>query len=75
MCSWQDPARSLVKAGQTIRAHGLELARAFKTGRQALLAVLELIAQCLRVGCRVNKRKKRPSAFQLWLDPQPQSLA
>lgn len=75
VCGWQDPARSLVKAGQTIRAHGLELASAFKTGRQALLAVLELIAQCLRVGCRVNKRKKRPSAFQLWLDPQQQSLA
>ena len=72
---WQDPARSLVKAGQVIRAHALELATAFRKGRPALCQVLELIARCLVVGCRVNKRKKKPSAFQLWLDPTLQSLA
>lgn len=71
---WQDPARSLVKAGQVVRAHALELARAFLKGAAALRDVLGTIARGLRVGCRVNKRKKKPSAFQLWLDPTLQSL-
>jgi hypothetical protein len=72
---WQDPARSLVKAGQVVRAHAVELASAFRKGAAALSEVLGTIARCLHVGCRVNKRKKNPSAFQLWLDPNLQSLA
>ncbi len=64
---WRDPARSLVKAGQVIRSHALELASAFPRG--AVREALAIIAQCLTVGCRVNKRKKQPSAFQLWLAP------
>ncbi|MCL5951375.1 MAG: IS4 family transposase [Chloroflexi bacterium] len=72
---WRDPARSLVKAGQVIRSQALELASAFTQGAAALRQVLEIIARGLTVGCRVNKRKNKLSAFQLWLDPQCQSLA
>ena len=72
---WRDPARSLVKAGQVIRSHALELASAFTQGAAALRQALEIIARGLTVGCRVNKRKNKLSAFQLWLDPQCQSLA
>lgn len=67
---WGDPARSLVKMGQTIRTRALQLASAFAEGPAAIAKVIELIGHCLTMGCRVNKRKKKPSAFQLWLDPQ-----
>jgi hypothetical protein len=66
---WQDPARSLVKLGQTIRARALSLASAFAEGPEATQKALELIRGCVAIGGRVNKRQKKPSAFQLWLDP------
>lgn len=67
---WLRPDRSLVKAGQTIRAHALHLASAFAQGSQALCRALRIVQRCIASGCRVNRRKTHPSAFQLWLEPK-----
>jgi hypothetical protein len=65
---WERPARSLVRAAQTVREHAVCLLRAL--GRPARLREeVAAIARCLGVGCRVATRKRRPSAFQLWHDP------
>jgi hypothetical protein len=73
--AWTRPDRSLVKAAQTVRAHALHLATAFAKNSKALDEALTTIQRCIRTGCRVNRRKKNPSAFQLWLEPQLQALA
>lgn len=65
---WQHPARSLTRAAQTVREHAVCLVRAL--GRpERLVEELQAIAACLGIGCRIAKRKHRPSAFQLWDDP------
>ena len=65
---WQRPDRSLVRAAQTIRAHALCLLRALGHPRR-LREELAALAACMGTGCRIARRKTRPSAFQLWLDP------
>lgn len=46
----------------------MALACAFASGRiSRLREVLETIQRCLSVGCRINKRKKDPSTYQLLL--------
>ncbi|MGH2616231.1 MAG: IS4 family transposase, partial [Thermomicrobiales bacterium] len=65
---WEHPARSLVRAAQTVREHAVCLLRAL--GQPArLVEELAALARCLRIGCRIATRKTHPSAFQLWLDP------
>ena len=65
---WDRPDRSLVRAAQTVREHAVCLLRTL--GHPARLAEeLAAVAACIGAGCRVAKRKTRPSAFQLWLDP------
>jgi hypothetical protein len=65
---WARPERSLVRAAQTVREHAVCLLRAL--GQPArLVEELAVIVACLHAGCRIAKRKTRPSAFQLWLDP------
>lgn len=66
---WANPRRSLVKAAQTIRHHALHLASRFVEGTDGLVGALRVVQGCLQVGCRIDKRKQQPSAFQLWLDP------
>lgn len=73
--AWDHPDRSWVKAAQTIRQHAWHLAARFPQGTAALLEALSVLQHCLSVGCRVNKRRKHPSAFQLWQDPSLQTLA
>jgi len=65
---WSYPDRSLFKAVKTIQRHAMALACAFASGCIfRLREVLETIQRCLSVGCRINKRKKDPSTYQLLL--------
>ena len=72
--AWNHPDRSWVKAAQTIRQHAWHLAARMAQGRAAFSEALGVLQQCLTLGCRVNKRRKHPSAFQLCLDPSLQTL-
>lgn len=72
--AWEHPDRSWVKAAQTIRQQAWHLAARFPQGTAALIEALGVVQRCLSVGCRVNKRRKHPSAFQLWQDPSLQTL-
>jgi hypothetical protein len=60
---WQIPDRSMVKASQAIRSQIVLLAKALG-GKLDLHWVLCEMTQGLS-GCRMTKRKKRPSSFQL----------
>jgi hypothetical protein len=65
---WQYPDRSLFKAAKTIQDHAMNLAWAFASGcLERLHEALEIIQRCLSVGCRINKRKKKPHTYQLLL--------
>jgi hypothetical protein len=65
---WEYPDRSLFKAVKTIQRHAMNLACAFASGYvDRLYEALEIIRQCLSVGCRINKRKKKPHTYQLLL--------
>jgi hypothetical protein len=61
---WTHPDRSLVKASRTVRSRAVELAAALP---QPYLVhkTLTLIELCLRHGCRVNRRRRKPSTHQL----------
>jgi len=65
---WEYANRSLFKAVKTIQKHAMNLACAFASGRiSRLREALETIQRCLSVGCRINKKKKDPSTYQLLL--------
>jgi len=65
---WEYPDRSLFKATKTIQKHAMNLACAFASGYvDRLYEALEIIRQCLSVGCRINKRRKKPHTYQLLL--------
>jgi len=72
---WAYPDRSAWKAAQTLRKHALHLASAFATGLSALGAALAIVQRTLAAGCRLNKRKKVPSTFQLLLAVTEEKLA
>lgn len=65
---WDRPDRSLVQAAQTIRTHAICLLRTIDRPAR-LRDEVGAIVTCLHHGCRVAKRRRRPSAYQLWLDP------
>jgi hypothetical protein len=64
---WAYPDRGLPKAAQTIRSHALVLAAAVAGTATDLHAQVTRIACCVGAGCRSNRRKKRPSTYQLLL--------
>jgi hypothetical protein len=65
---WEYPNRSLSKAVKTIQKHAMALACAFASGYiSRLREALEAVQRCLSIGCRINKRKKDPSTYQLLL--------
>jgi hypothetical protein len=72
---WRSPDRSAWKAAQTLRKHALHLASAFVAGLAALRAALKVVQRTLAAGCRLNKRKKHPSTFQLLLALTEDNLA
>lgn len=61
---WQDPYRSLVKAAHVVRKEANRIMVALYEG-QDLEPVLRSILRCMRSGCRIDRRKKRPSTAQL----------
>lgn len=63
---WDDPARSWVKAAQTIRTFWLALALAFGHADR-LIAVITALRQCIQAGCRKNRRGKKPATYQRFL--------
>ena len=65
---WGDPQRSLPKAAQTIRKQAWGLARGVQCAGR-LAETLEEIRVCLAAGCRKNRRKAHPNAFQLIQNP------
>ena len=69
---WSYPDRSLMKGSQTVRNYATMMATAV-AGVIQLEVVLEQIARCLASGCRINRRKGRPSTYQLLmaLDSNP----
>lgn len=72
---WSYPDRSAWKAAQTLRKHALQLATAFVQGVTALSHALTVVQRTLGAGCRLNKRKKVPSTFQLLLAVTEDNLA
>jgi hypothetical protein len=56
---WDEPARSWVKAAQTIRTHWIALATAMGQPTQ-LQDALATLARCIQTGCRKNRRTKHP---------------
>lgn len=71
---WQYPERSLMKAAQTVRAHAMCLATSLGSSER-LSEALGVVARCVSVGCRINKRRKAPATFQLLLDLSEAELA
>lgn len=68
-CLWEQPARSLVKAAQTVRQHASLLLSAFH-GALPLRTALEQIRCTLRSGCKLDSRRKFPSTSQLLSNPE-----
>ena len=63
---WQDPWRSLFKAAQVVRREANRIMVALYEG--GLQRVLRSILRCMRSGCRIQRRKSRPSTVQLLLE-------
>lgn len=60
------PDRSPVQAAQTVRAHAFGLLGVLgRFGR--LCAALRRLADCLRSGCRMGRRRRTPHTYQLLL--------
>lgn len=71
---WGYADRSLMKAAATVRTHAMCLATTLRCGGR-LAEAIAIIAACLAVGCRINKRKKAPHTYQLLLDVTEAALA
>lgn len=63
---WEEVERSMIKAAQTLQKHWSALAMALKH-EQRLVEILTTLKRCIRVGCRLNKRKAKPNSCQLFL--------
>lgn len=63
---WQYPDRSWRKASKTIRRYAIQILNALAV-RPQLEKIIQTIQKCLTAGCRINKRKGTPHAFQLLL--------
>ena len=59
---WDIPERSLTKGGQLIKEHAVRLATCINDIHNLTL-LLEEIAERFQIGCRQNKRKKRPNTW------------
>ena len=71
---WCSPDRSLTKAAQTVRRQALHLASSFAILEQ-LVNAIQIIQRCLSVGCRINKSRITPRAYQLLLEVSEEGLA
>lgn len=64
---WERPNRSLFKAANAVQKYAVALALAMPS-RETLISVLTSLHACLMATCRVNRRHKHPSTYQLLLD-------
>jgi len=64
---WEYPDRSLMQAAQTIQRYATRLSLALRSCKR-LGEVIVSIQQCLQTGCRITRRRKHPSTYQLLLD-------
>jgi Transposase DDE domain len=64
---WREADKSLMKASKGIQLLALHLAAAMGSAK-ALKEAIKLIGRCMARRCRVEKRKKMPSSFQLLLN-------
>jgi hypothetical protein len=64
---WARPNRSLFKAASVVQKYAVALALALPN-RETLISVLTSLEACLVATCRVNRRRKHPSTYQLLLD-------
>ena len=60
---WHAPDRSLFRAAQTVQKLGLALAGTLHDPA-GLTATIAIIQRCLASGCRLDKRRGRPSTYQ-----------
>lgn len=65
--SWRYPDRSLFQAAQAVQKIALSLVSSLNSTKR-LLSAINLVGNCIRVSCRINKRRKAPSNFQLLLN-------
>lgn len=65
---WSNLNRSLFKAAQTISSHALHLVSHLSQLDQ-LTQAIEVVRQCLSLGCRINKRRTVPHTYQLLVEP------
>lgn len=70
--TWSCPQRSLFKAGTTFKQQALHLAITFTQGCRQLIRAIRKLHHCLQAGCRINRSRKDPRAFQLLLDLEQQ---
>jgi hypothetical protein len=64
LSGWKNEDRSIWQAGKVVQMMAPHLATALKSLKE-LNGVIKLMSRCIGVGCRMNKRKKAPSSFQL----------
>jgi hypothetical protein len=64
---WHRPDRSLFKAASAVQKYAVALALALPN-QADLIRILASLQSCLMVTCRVNRRTKHPSTYQLLLD-------
>jgi hypothetical protein len=65
---WVFADRSLTEAAKTVRKEATCLVGAIRSvGR--LVEALAAVRRCLAAGCQIDRRKAKPSTFQLLLDP------
>lgn len=65
---WANPARSMRAAAAVVRQYAGGILSSWSQEQQ-LLSTLELIQRVIGMTCQMTKRRKRPSTYQLLLDP------
>jgi hypothetical protein len=65
---WAYADRSLTEAAKTVRREATWLLAALPSHRR-LIEVLAAIQRSMTAGCRIAKHRRKPSTFQLLLDP------
>jgi hypothetical protein len=65
---WVFVDRSLTEAAKTVRREATCLVGAIRSAAR-LVEALAAIRRCLTTGCRIDRRRRKPSTFQLLLDP------
>ena len=65
---WTYPDRSWFQAAQTVQRYATALALALPCLHR-LGEVITSLQRCLQMGCRITRRRKHPSTYQLLLEP------